>query len=153
MNPLSQAGTGSAMDRPAAAAESGERSHSRSTQDLQPHRQAPRQQRIYPHANPSLGLQPNVDPHYARMGTGRPYSYFTPFILSEADKTEPLLRAFNESDPGSDRDTKLKALMQEAGEGCMVIPPLFVEWGSHTRLGKGVYIGTGVNLQDTGGGE
>lgn len=45
----------------------------------------------------------------------------------------------------------MKALFGGVGEGSMVIPPIFVEWGSHTVLGEGVYIGTGVNIQDTGG--
>ncbi|KAI9634508.1 trimeric LpxA-like protein [Dioszegia hungarica] len=106
-----------------------------------------------PHPNPSFDPEthPSSDAHYPLLGSGRPYNYFTPYILAEADNTEPLLRAFNDSLAGSERDAALRALLGGIGEECTVIPPLWVEWGSHTVLGRGVYLGTGINIQDTGG--
>jgi hypothetical protein len=107
------------------------------------------------HPNPAFdrSAHPSSDAHYPLLGTGKPYNYFTPHILREADRTEPLLRAFNASSAGVERDKALRALMGRVGTDAMVIPPLWVEWGSHIVLGDGVYIGTGVNIQDTGGGE
>lgn len=105
------------------------------------------------HPNPDYSSGDKTDAHYPLLGSGKPYNYFTPYILSSADKTEPLLRAFNSSLPGTERDEAARQLFGRIGDGCQVIPPIWVEWGRHTKLGDGVYIGTGVNIQDTGGGE
>lgn len=76
-----------------------------------------------------------------KMLAGELYHATDPQLVAERRRARDLLRAFNAT---TDAETELRAstlreLLGAAGEGVLIEPPFFCDYGSHIRLGDRVY--------------
>ena len=86
-----------------------------------------------------------------RMADGRLYVCNDPELFAEQGRRRDLLDAYNALPFGSseERDALLRQLVAEAGEGCMIEPPLHANWsGANLHLGNNVYANMGLTLVD-----
>ena len=86
-----------------------------------------------------------------RMTDGRLYACNIPELFEEQARCRDLLDAYNRLPFGSmaERDELLARMVAEAGEGCMIEPPLRANWGgANLHLGNRVYANMGLTLVD-----
>ena len=61
-----------------------------------------------------------------------------------------LLRRFNASEDGDERMAILRELLGEVGDGVVIKPPLFMDYGYQTTIGAGTFINSGAVILDVG---
>ena len=86
-----------------------------------------------------------------RMKDGRLYASNSPELFAEQGRRRDLLDAYNALPFSSmeERDALLLELVAEAGEGCMIEPPFYANWGgANLHLGNNVYANMGLCLVD-----
>lgn len=86
-----------------------------------------------------------------RMHTGELYLPGDPDILEEQYRCLERLYDFNHTRPSQleERQTLLKAMLAELGEGCYIEPPFYANWGGrHIHLGSYVYVNFGLTCVD-----
>ena len=72
-------------------------------------------------------------------------------IMKQQEQCLEKLYDFNSTRPsqGQLRETMLKEMFAEIGEGCYIEPPLHANWGGHhVHFGKGVYANFNLTLVD-----
>lgn len=73
-------------------------------------------------------------------------------LSQEAERAASLTARFNTL-PGEDhagRASILRALLGSFGEGCVIRPPLYCDYGYQIHIGRGVYINVGLVALDVG---
>ena len=86
-----------------------------------------------------------------RMADGRLYVCNSPELFAEQERRRDVLGAYNALPFSSseERDVLLARLVAEAGDGCMIEPPLHANWGgANLHLGNNVYANMGLTLVD-----
>ena len=85
-----------------------------------------------------------------RMHTGQLYDTQDSAIVEEQIKCLEVLYDFNATRPsqGELRQSLMKKLFAEVGEGCCIEPPLHANWGKYTHLGDFVYANFNLTLVD-----
>lgn len=89
-----------------------------------------------------------------RKARGLPYHYDDPEIIDEQKEYVERLYDFNATRPCEQekRQTLLKAMFAEIGEGCQVEPPVRSNWGCrNVHLGRGVFCNTNLTFIDDAG--
>ena len=73
-----------------------------------------------------------------------------PILAARLAECKELLYEFNQSRPSEQkkRDTILRRVFAEVGEGCYIEPPLYANWGCNTHVGKNFYANFGLTLVD-----
>lgn len=76
--------------------------------------------------------------------------YHSDEIQKEQDLCLERLYDFNQTRPSetAKRESLLKQIFAEVGEGSYIEPPLRANWGKHTHLGKNVYANFNLTLVD-----
>ena len=93
----------------------------------------------------------DIDETRRRMADGRLYDPGCPELLADQARRRDVLDAYNALPFGSsdERDALLAQLVAEAGEGCVIEPPLHANWGgANLHLGNNVYANMGLTLVD-----
>lgn len=88
-----------------------------------------------------------------RMEEGMLYDPANEEILKEQRKYLELLYDFNATRPseGDKRESLMKQMFSNLGEGCYIEPPFHANWGGHhVSMGKGVYANFNLTLVDDG---
>jgi len=86
-----------------------------------------------------------------RMHTGELYLPGDPEILAEQAVCLEKLYDFNQTRPSElkKRESLLKEMLAEIGEGCYIEPPFHSNWGGkHVHFGKNVYANFNLTLVD-----
>ncbi len=86
-----------------------------------------------------------------RMADGRLYACNSPELFAEQARRRDVLDAYNALPFSSseERDELLSQLVAEVGEGCMIEPPFYANWGgANLHLGNNVYANMGLTLVD-----
>ena len=74
-----------------------------------------------------------------RMLRGEPYLADDPELVAGRVRAEKLIARYNAAAPG-DRDALLRELLGEVGEGVVVRPPFFCDYGSYISIGAGTFV-------------
>lgn len=76
------------------------------------------------------------------MLAGEPYIALDPELGRMQQQAQRLVRAFNTSSPGdaAQRQALLQELFGALGEGSMVMPPFYCDYGSHIFAGERIFI-------------
>jgi maltose O-acetyltransferase len=85
-----------------------------------------------------------------RMLAGEPYVADDPQLAADSLRAAQLARRFNASDP-ADPDAALavlRELLGSLGEGSVIRPPLYCDYGFQTHVGARTFINFGVVLLD-----
>jgi len=82
-----------------------------------------------------------------RMLAGEQYLADDPEIQALAADAQRRMAAYNSSTPG-DRAARLKDLLGEVGEGTELRPPVYVDYGSHLRVGARCFANYGLVALD-----
>ncbi|MBO5032701.1 MAG: sugar O-acetyltransferase [Lachnospiraceae bacterium] len=86
-----------------------------------------------------------------RKELGLPYCYDDPALLGKQHIYQDKMITYNMTlaTEVEKRQSLLKEVFAEAGEGCTVETPLNANWGcKHVHLGKGIYINSNVTFVD-----
>lgn len=85
-----------------------------------------------------------------RMKSGKIYFCNDPELARKQAECLEILYDFNHTRPSEaeKRNSILKTLLAEVGEGCYVEPPLHANWGCNTHFGRGVYANFNLTLVD-----
>jgi len=68
---------------------------------------------------------------YPRLGSGKPYHFFTPSISAALDERQKLVKAFNDVQGDSAAGAEAaRRIFKSIGEKSVVAQPLWVEWVS-----------------------
>lgn len=89
-----------------------------------------------------------------RKARGLPYHYDDPEIIDAQKPHVERLYDYNATRPSEQekRQTLLKAMFAEIGEGCQVEPPVRSNWGCrNVHLGSGVFCNTNLTFIDDAG--
>jgi maltose O-acetyltransferase len=86
----------------------------------------------------------------ARMLAGELYRADDPDLRADAERCERLLRRFNASEDLDERAATLRELLGEVGDGVVVKPPLFMDYGYQTTIGEGAFVNSGAVILDVG---
>jgi maltose O-acetyltransferase len=86
----------------------------------------------------------------ARMLAGELYHADDPELRADAEGCERLLRRFNTSDDADERAATIRELLGEVGEGVVIKPPLFMDYGYQTTIGAGTFVNSGAVILDVG---
>lgn len=92
-----------------------------------------------------------MTPMKERMHTGALYLPNDPAIVEEQTQCLERLYDFNHTRPtqGEERQTLLRSMLAELGEGCYIEPPFYANWGGrHLHLGSYVYANFGLTCVD-----
>lgn len=85
-----------------------------------------------------------------RMLSGQLYHASDPRLVAEGTEAQLRMERFNATsiaDPAL-RTRLLRELLREVGEGAVVRPPLYVDYGRHIRLGAGTFVNYGAVMLD-----
>lgn len=85
-----------------------------------------------------------------RRTTGRLYDPGDPEILAKQAKALDDIYEYNQTRPAQEelRQSLLRKIFAEVGDGCHVEPPLRANWGANTHLGDSVYVNFNLTLVD-----
>lgn len=85
-----------------------------------------------------------------RMLRGELYLADDPEIQADAARGQKLMERYNATRHAEQarRDELLRELLGEVGEGVVVRPPVWVDYGSHTSIGAGTFVNYGCVLLD-----
>jgi maltose O-acetyltransferase len=82
-----------------------------------------------------------------RMLRGEPYLADDPELVAGRARAEELLARYNAA-AREDRDALLRELLGEVGEGVVVRPPFFCDYGSYISIGAGTFVNYNCVLLD-----
>ena len=88
---------------------------------------------------------------YEKMHGGELYLPFDEELFEEQKRCLDLLYDFNHTRPTEQekRETLLKEMFAEIGDGCYIEPPLHANWGGrHVHFGRNVYANFNLTLVD-----
>jgi maltose O-acetyltransferase len=87
-----------------------------------------------------------------RMLAGELYHASDPELRADAERCDWLLRRYNAtgSEDGDERSAILRELLASVGEGVVIKPPLFMDYGYQTTIGEGTFINSGAVILDVG---
>lgn len=85
-----------------------------------------------------------------RMLSGKLYDCADETLQARQRELNELVFDYNNTRPtdGTHRQTLLRQIFEDMGEGCYIEPPLHANWGSHTHLGNKVYANFNLTLVD-----
>ena len=85
-----------------------------------------------------------------RMLSGKLYDCADETLQARQRELNELVFDYNNTRPtdGKRRQTLLRQIFEDLGEGCYIEPPLHANWGSHTHLGNKVYANFNLTLVD-----
>ena len=85
-----------------------------------------------------------------RMLSGKLYDCADETLQARQRELNELVYDYNNTRPtdGKRRQTLLRQIFEDMGEGCYIEPPLHANWGSHTHLGNKVYANFNLTLVD-----
>lgn len=85
-----------------------------------------------------------------RMLSGKLYDCADETLQARHRELNELVFDYNNTRPtdGKRRQTLLRQIFEDMGEGCYIEPPLHANWGSHTHLGNKVYANFNLTLVD-----
>ena len=85
-----------------------------------------------------------------RMLSGKLYDCADETLQARQRELNELVFDYNNTRPtdGKRRQTLLRQIFEDMGEGCYIEPPLHANWGSHTHLGNKVYANFNLTLVD-----
>jgi len=85
-----------------------------------------------------------------KMLAGELYNAADPELVADRLRAERLYRAYNATgaDEGDRRARILADLLRHMGEGAVVRPPFFCDYGTNIRLGRGVFVNFGAVFLD-----
>ncbi len=85
-----------------------------------------------------------------RMLSGKLYDCADETLQARQRELNELVFDYNNTRPtdGTRRQTLLRQIFEDMGEGCYIEPPLHANWGSHTHLGNKVYANFNLTLVD-----
>lgn len=85
-----------------------------------------------------------------RMLSGKLYDCTDETLQARQRELNELVFDYNNTRPtdGTRRQTLLRQIFEDMGEGCYIEPPLHANWGSHTHLGNKVYANFNLTLVD-----
>jgi maltose O-acetyltransferase len=80
-----------------------------------------------------------------KMLAGEPYRAVGPELAADHLRADRLLRAYNTTgaDEADRRGAILRELLGSVGEGVVVRPPFFCDYGYNIRLGRGAFVNVG----------
>jgi maltose O-acetyltransferase len=80
-----------------------------------------------------------------KMLAGELYNAADPELIADRLRAERLYRAFNATgtDESDRRGSILADLLGHVGEGAVIRPPFFCDYGANIRLGRGVFVNFG----------
>ena len=73
------------------------------------------------------------------MLRGEPYLADDAELVADRARAQELLARFNASDPG-ERDVRLRELLGDVGEGVVVRPPFYCDYGRYISIGAGTFV-------------
>ncbi|MCF0132981.1 MAG: sugar O-acetyltransferase [Blautia sp.] len=88
---------------------------------------------------------------YEKMHSGKIYDPGEQELLEEQFVYMNLLHQFNTANPTDfeKKESLLKQIFAEIGEGCFITAPFYANWGGHhVHFGKGIYCNYGVTMVD-----
>ena len=83
-----------------------------------------------------------------KMLAGELYEPNDPDLVAARARAARLMHALNGSADEGARDAVLRELLGAVGEGAVVRSPFWCDYGSHIRLGRGVFLNFGCVLLD-----
>jgi maltose O-acetyltransferase len=75
-----------------------------------------------------------------KMLAGQRYNLFDPDLEAERQKAKQLLRLYNLTEPGPERQTILQQLLGQIGQNSIVEPPFYCSYGQNIHIGDHVYL-------------
>jgi maltose O-acetyltransferase len=89
--------------------------------------------------------------NYQKMVDGEPFTGVDPVLWQMQAKTQALIAAYHALPP-DDTDAQRKAVRAIVGEmagDALIVPPFFMEYGVHIRLGDRVFVNRGSVFLDS----
>ena len=83
-------------------------------------------------------MQPKTERE--KMLAGEMYNGLDPNLREELQKAKQLLRIYNLSQAGPERDSILKRMLGHIGQDSAIEPPFYCSYGKNTYLGDHVYL-------------
>ena len=83
-----------------------------------------------------------------KMLAGETYNILDPALAAERQEVKRLLRLFNLSEPGPERETTLRQLLGHTGHNLIVEPPFYCVYGQNIHIGDHVYLNVMCTILD-----
>lgn len=83
------------------------------------------------------------------MLSGELYDAYDPELAEERRIARELMRLYNTSTESDDREGILRRLLGHVGEGVIIEPPFYCDYGTHIYLGNRVYMNFGCVILDS----
>jgi maltose O-acetyltransferase len=75
-----------------------------------------------------------------KMLAGETYNFFDPELDAEREKTKELLRRYNQTEAGPERQAILRQLLGYVGQNSIIEPPFYCSYGQNTHIGDRVFL-------------
>ena len=86
-----------------------------------------------------------------RMLAGELYHADDPELRAEVERCERMLRRFNNAEADrQQRSAILRELLGSVGDGVVIKPPLFMDYGYQTTIGPRTFVNSGAVILDVG---
>jgi len=83
-----------------------------------------------------------------RMLTGERYNCLDPELEAERQRTKELVRLYNLSEAGPERQTVLQQLLGQVGQNSIIEPPFYCPYGQNIYVGDHVYLNVLCTILD-----
>lgn len=83
-----------------------------------------------------------------KMLAGETYNCLDPDLEAERQKTKPLLRLYNLTAAGPERQTILQHLLGQIGQNSIIEPPFYCVYGQNIHIGDHVYLNVLCTILD-----
>lgn len=83
-----------------------------------------------------------------KMLAGEIYNCLDPDLLAERQKVKRLLRLYNQTEDGPERQTILQILLGQVGQNSMIEPPFYCVYGENIYLGDRVFLNVLCTILD-----
>jgi maltose O-acetyltransferase len=83
-----------------------------------------------------------------KMLAGERYNCLHPDLEAERQNTKRLLRLYNRTETGPERQTLLQGLLGRIGQNSMIEPPFYCVYGQNIHIGDHVYLNLSCTILD-----
>jgi maltose O-acetyltransferase len=83
-----------------------------------------------------------------KMLAGERYNCLHRDLEAERHNTKRLLRLYNRTEPGPERQTLLQELLGHIGQNCLIEPPFYCVYGQNIHIGDHVYLNLSCTVLD-----
>jgi maltose O-acetyltransferase len=83
-----------------------------------------------------------------KMLAGEVYNCLDPILEVERQKTKKLLRLYNQSEDGPERQSILQQMLGHIGQNSIIEPPFYCAYGQNIHIGDDVFLNVSCTILD-----